>query len=168
MVWSVVAELARPVSAWKLDVSTAKRELEATAAQASVIAAHALAWRLALVLAPLSAFAAAVAVVVGDLHWQAILVAPGLGVFVPLLLAFVLSIPADWFGGLQTWYRGSRDARLRFGITNVVYPYYGWRYAARGRTRPWGALTREERLASNPARAGAPDPKPVRRNYWPE
>ncbi|HUR13300.1 MAG TPA: hypothetical protein VM097_02275, partial [Mycobacteriales bacterium] len=91
-----------------------------------------------------------------------------LGALGPQMAAFLLTFPVDWFATLQTWYRGSREARLRFGITGFVYPYYGWRYAFRGRTRPWGALTHAERVHLNPERAGVESGPPPRRNYWPE
>jgi hypothetical protein len=133
-----------------------------------VIAAHAFAWRSVLVTLPGAVVVSGSFVVRGEASPSDVLVAACLGAFGPQGLAFLLTFPVDWFATLQTWYRGSRDARLRFGITDFVYPYYGWRYAFRGRTRPWGALTYEERVRLNPERAGLQSGPPPRRNYWPE
>jgi hypothetical protein len=160
--------LVRVGDAWTRDVQTARRELEASGSQAFVLAAHALAWRLAVVTLPVAVAASGWFVVHGDARASVLLIAAALGGLGPQMAAFLLTFPVDFFASAQTLFRGSRDARLRFGITNFVYPYYGWRYAFRGRTRPWGALTKEERIRVNPGRAGVQCEPPARRNYWPE
>lgn len=141
-------------AAWRADVETARVDLEATGAQAFVLTAHAFAWRLAALTFPVAVAVTAVFVVVGDVQPSGLLLAAGLGVFGPQMLAFLLTFPVAFVATSQTWFRGSRDARMRFGITGFVYNYYGWRYAYRGRRRPWGAMTREEQVMSNPKRAG--------------
>lgn len=141
-------------AAWRADVETARAELEATGAQAFVLAAHTFAWRLAAVTLPVVVAVTGGYVLDGKTRPSALLLAAGLGVFGPQMAVFLLTFPVTWFATLQTWFGGSCDARMRFGITGLVYPYYGWRYAYRGRRRPWGAMTREEQVVSNPKRAG--------------
>jgi hypothetical protein len=162
-----VADIARLGRAWSQDVSTAREELEATRSQAFVLAAHAFAWRLSVVTLPVAVAVSGLFLVRGDVSASVVLLAAVVGAFGPQMAAFMLTFPVDYFATLQTWYRGSRDARLRFGTTGLVYPYYGWRYAFRGRARPWGALTREERVLLNPKRAGDIAGPAPRRNYWP-
>ena len=141
-------------AAWRADVQTARTELEATGAQAFVLAAHTFAWRLAAVALPVVVVVTAGYVLDGKATPSALLLTAGLSVFGPQMAVFLLTFPVAWFATLQTWFRGSRDARMRFGITGFVYPYYGWRYAYRGRRIPWGAMTRDEQVVSNPKRAG--------------
>jgi hypothetical protein len=156
-----------PVRAWDADIETAEVELEATGSQAFLVAVHALAWRSSMVLVP-----AAWIVVLLNAPADRMALALGVGTLIGLFgaqaIATFLTFPVAYFATGQTWFRGSRDARIRFGTTGLVYNYYGWRYAFRGRTRPWGALTHEEQVALNPARAGVPEGPPPRRNYWPE
>jgi hypothetical protein len=142
------------VAAWCADVERARADLEATRSQAFVLAAHALAWRVTPVILPAALAVAGVTVRQGDAPASALLFAAGVGFFGPQMATLLLTLPVAWFATLQTWYRGSRDARMRFGITGFVYPYYGWRYAYCARRRPWGALTREEQMLANPKRAG--------------
>jgi hypothetical protein len=155
------------VRAWDADVDTAEVELEATGAQAFLVAVHALAWRCSIVLVP----AAWIVVLLGvPANQRAVALGVGtlVGFFGAQAVATFLTFPVAYFATGQTWFGGSRDARIRFGTTGFVYNYYGWRYAFRGRTRPWGALTREEQVARDPAKAGVHEGAPPRRNYWPE
>ena len=148
-------------SAWRADVGAARVDLEATGAQAFVLAGHALAWRLAAVTLPVAVATTGWLVLQEDVPPDAMLFAAALGIFGPQMAAFLLTFPVNFFATLQTWFGGSREARQRFGMTGFVYPYYGWRYAYRDRRRPWGAMTREEQALSNPKRAGIqvrPDP----------
>lgn len=141
-------------AAWRADVERARADLEATRSQALVLAAHAFAWRVTPVTLPAALVAAGAFVRQGDARPSALLFAAGVGFFGPQMAASLLTFPVGWFATWQTWYRGSRDARIRFGATGFVYPYYGWRYAYRDRRRPWGAMTREEQMRANPKRAG--------------
>jgi hypothetical protein len=141
---------------WRADVQAAKVELEATEAQAFVLASHALAWRLTRFVLPCVLAVAAVLVVRGDARPAALLLAGAIGILVPQALAFLLTFPVNCVATSQTWRRGSQTAQVRFGVTGFVYNYYGWRYAYRGRQRPWGAMTRQEQAFSNPTRAGVP------------
>lgn len=147
------------VAAWRVDVERARADLEATRSQAFVLAAHALAWRVTPVTLPAALVMAGVFVLRGEARPSALLFAAVVGLFGPQMATFLGTFPVAWFAGLQTWYRGSRDARIRFGATWFVYPYYGWRYAYRHRRRPWGAMTREEQRLANPRRAGARAPE---------
>jgi hypothetical protein len=116
---------------------------------------------------PVAAAVTGVLVLVGDAPLWVLLLAAALGFLGPQMAALVLTFPVGWFAALQTWFRGSRDARLRFGLTDFVYPYYGWRYAFCDRSRQWGALSHEEQVAKDPHRAGVHTDPPPRRNYWP-
>jgi hypothetical protein len=147
------------VAAWRADVERARADLEATPAQAFVLAAHAFAWRVAPVTLLVALTVAGAFVARGDARPSELLFAAVVGLFGPQMAAFLLTFPVAWFAMLQTWYRGSRDAQIRFGTTGLVYPYYGWRYAYRDRRRPWGAMTREERILANPKRAGVHAPE---------
>jgi hypothetical protein len=142
-------------ASWRTDVATARADLEAGAAEAYVLAVHALAWRTTLLTLPVSLVVAGWFVARGDADPSALLVAAGLGVLVPQV-GGPADAPVDVLATLRTWRRGSRAEKVRFGLVYAVYPYYGWRYAFRGRRRPWGALTREERLRVNPNRVGGP------------
>jgi hypothetical protein len=171
-VWAVVltalSELAHPFSTWDCDVACAEHELEATATQAAVLSLHAFAWRFALVTAPLALASTLIAVIAEDVDLVAIPLAIVIGFLAPLVAVVFLTLPLVFWAMGETWFKGSRDGQIRFGSTALVFPYYGWRHAFRGRTRPWGALTHDERIASNPARVGVPTQPPPRRNYWPE
>lgn len=147
------------VAAWRADMERARADLEATRSQAFVLAAHTFAWRVTPVTLPVALVVAGAFVRQGDARPSALLFAAGVGFFGPQMAAFLLTFPIGWFATLQTWYRGSPDARMRFGVTGFVYPYYGWRYAYRGRRRPWGAMTREEQMLANPKRAGVHAPE---------
>ncbi len=142
------------VAEWQADVDTAMSDLEATGAQAFVLAAHALAWRTCTVTLPIALAVAGALILRGEATPGALPIGAVIGLLGPQALAGFLTFPVMWAATLQTWFRGSRDARLRFGITSFVYNYYGWRYAFRGRRRPWGAMTRKERALSDPRRAG--------------
>jgi hypothetical protein len=145
------------VAAWRADVETAGADLEASGLQAAVLAVHAFAWRLSAVTLPLAVVVTARFVADGDAQPVTLLFAAGAGIVAPQWAAFLLTFPIAGSAALLTWHHRrpqSREARLRFGITGLVYPYYGWRYAYRGRRRPWGAMTREEKMRSNPKRAG--------------
>lgn len=158
---SPCAELhhANPAASWRTDVSTARRDLEATGAQAFVLAAHACAWRLAARTAPLAMLVAGGLIVLDAASGSALLLAAVLGALGPHLLAMLLTFPVAGYATLQAWHRGSPAARGRFGLTGLVYLYYGWRYAFRGRRRPWAAVTRAEQVVSNPDRAGVGQPR---------
>ena len=142
------------VAAWRADVERARADLEATRSQAFVLAAHAFAWRVTPVTLAAALAVAGAFVRQGDARPSVLLFAAVVGFFGPQMATFLLTFPVGWFATLQTWYRGSRDARMRFGITSFVYPYYGWRYAYCHRRRPWGAMTREEQMLANPKSAG--------------
>jgi hypothetical protein len=160
--------LVRADETWALDVETAQADLRATGSQASLIAAHALAWRSSVALLPMALFIASLAVALGGKDVVAALVlALLLPVLGPQALALLVTLPVDFLASGQALFRG-RDNFVRFGVTNVSYPYYGWRYAFCNRTRQWGALTYEERVARDPHRAGVQTEAPPRRNYWPE
>ena len=153
---------------WALDVETARSDLGATRAQATVVAAHALAWRSSVVLVPLALLLAVLAIALADANpVAALLLATLLALFGPQFLAALLTFPVGFWAEGQSLFRG-RDNYLRFGVIGNAYPHYGWRYAFCGRTRQWGALTHEERVAKNPQRAGVSTEPPPRRNYWPE
>lgn len=140
--------------AWRTDLETARVDLEASAAEALVLAVHALAWRVTVLTLPVSLIVAGWFVARGEADPSVLVVAAVLGALCPQVLAGILTIPVGVFATIRTWRRGSRAEQIRFGLTYAAYPYYGWRYAVRGRRRPWGALTREERLRVNPKRAG--------------
>jgi hypothetical protein len=75
--------------------------------------------------------------------------------FVPQVLALIISDAASLIPDLRSLIRGNHEQRVRFGIGGTgAYLYYSWRYAFRHRRRPWGALTHEEKLAQNPTRMG--------------
>ena len=135
------------------DYAAATGDLEATHEQAVVLLWFAFAWRITAVLLPLAVVAGAVSVVAGGPLLQSA-IWPGLAVLAPQLVAAGITFPMAFAGSIQSFYRGSHDARIRFGTTGLVYPYYGWRFAYRGRKRPWGALTSEEKRAVNPRRFG--------------
>src|SRR5690349_1992612 len=118
------------VAAWRADMEQAQADLEATRSQAFVLAAHAFAWRVTPVTLPVALAGGGAYVIEGDARPGALLAAGAVGVFGPQVAAALLTFPVGWIATLQTWYRGSRDAQLRFGVFSfVVYPYYGWRYA---------------------------------------
>jgi hypothetical protein len=76
--------------------------------------------------------------------------------FVPQVLALIISDAASLIPDLRSLIRGNHEQRVRFGIGGTgAYLYYGWRYAFRHRRRPWGALTHEEKLAL-PSRISRP------------
>ncbi len=135
-------------------MAAATTDLEATGAQAAMVTAYAFAWRSTPPLLPLALAVSVVVLVLGWVRLPVALVLSAAVVFGPLGLTSVLTFPLGFYATLQTWYRGSHVARVRFGATNLAFIYYGWRYAFRGRGRPWGARTREERLAQNPSRMG--------------
>lgn len=137
-----------------LDFETAEGDLDATRSQAAAVAAFGFATRLTALLLPV---AAVVSLYLLSLHgarmstWAPLVVAAA----GPLALTLVLSLPWTWWGALQSFWRGSETARRRFGLGGGnVYIYYGWRYGTGRRERPWGALTREEKVLRNPGRAG--------------
>ena len=141
-------------ASWRTDVETAQADLQATAARAFLVAAHAFAWRTVALTLPLAVIVAGWLVADRAAEPVVLLFAAALGALGPQILATLLTVPVEWFATVQAWLGVSRDAQVRFGIVTLVYPYYGWRYAYRGRRRPWGALTREERMRTNPKRAG--------------
>jgi hypothetical protein len=147
-------------AASRADYATALSDLGATPGQAFVVAAHAMAWRLVAVLLPVGTVASLVLLATGVTSPAAAALPAAAAVVGPLALVMVGTFPVAFIGGAQTFYRGSPRARTRFGAGGgSVYMYYGWRYAFRGRRRPWGAMTVEEKRLSNPRRAAA---------YWPE
>ncbi len=148
------------IAAWRADVETARRDLEATRTQAFVVAAHALAWRMTVVTLPVALLVAGVLVLRAQARPSQLLLAAALAVLGPQFLAGILTFPAQFFAMFQTFYRGTRGARLRFGVTSFAFNYYGWRYAFRGRQRSWGALTRDEQLRTNPERFGVDPAEP--------
>lgn len=126
-------------------------DLEATDEQALAVAVMAWAWRLTVVSAVGALLALAVAALLGTLRTASPWIA--LAALAPLLLGFVVSLPFALTGALHSFGRDvSWGARLRFGNGWAVYGYYGWRYAFRGRRRPWGAMTSQEQQAANPRR----------------
>ncbi len=135
-------------------MAAATTDLEATVAQAAMVTAYAFAWRSTLPLLPVALTVSVVVLVLGWVRLPVALVLPAAAVFGPLGLTLLLTFPLGFYAMLQTWYRGSDVARARFGVANLGFIYYGWRYAFRGRERPWGAMTREEKLAQNPNRMG--------------
>lgn len=167
MLQKALAALVRVDESWSLDVETARRDLAATQAQASIIAAHALAWRASVALLPLSLLIAALAVARGKDAVAALLLAVLLPLLGPQALAMLITWPVGYWATAQALFNG-RDNFVRFGYTGVSYPYYGWRYAFCDRTRQWGALTHDEQVAKDPHRAGVQTEPPPRRNYWPE
>lgn len=141
----------RAVRAAREDYRTAVEDLDATEEQALAVAVMACAWRLSVVSAAGGLLALAAAGAAGALSWASRWIV--LAILAPLLLGFVVSLPLACAGALHAFgHDVSRDARLRFGNGGSVYVYYGWRYAFRGRRRPWGAMTHEERIAVNPDR----------------
>jgi hypothetical protein len=146
-------------AAWRADVERARADLEATRSQAVVLAAHAFAWRVTPVTLAAALAVAGAFVRQGDARPSVLLIAAVVGFVGPQMATFLLTFPVAWFATVQTWYGGSRDAWIRFGATSFGYPYYGWRYAYRDRRRPWGAMTREERMLANPKRAGVHAPE---------
>lgn len=141
-------------AAWRADVETARADLDATPTQAFLVAAHALAWRASALTLPVALLLAGSRVMRGEADVVALLLAAATGSLGPQLLTTLLTVPVEWVATVQAWVGESRTAQVRFGLVNLAYPYYGWRYAYRGRRRPWGALTREERLQVDPIRAG--------------
>ena len=143
------------VQQWRTDFLTARSDLEATGAQAFLVAANALAWRASALFTPAALIVAVVLVLQGGTGQVAFLLAAPLGVLGPQMLVFLVTFPVGFFAVAQAWSRGSRDARIRFsGLGGLGFKHYGWRYAYRGRTRPWGALSAAEKVAVNPVRAG--------------
>jgi hypothetical protein len=138
----------------RLDYETARADLEATCQQSLAVAVMAWAWRLTAATLTFGLLALGIAAVFGRVLKAAPWIA--LAALAPLLVGVVVSFPLGFAGGLQSFGRArSREASLRFGTGGFVYVYYGWRYAFRGRRRPWGALSRDEKLAVNPSRFGA-------------
>jgi hypothetical protein len=150
-----VIKVGRPNVAGQVDYRTAQSDLGATDQQAFLIAANALAWRLAALMLPTAALVDVVVLLTGLAGASTAAVVLGVAVLGPLVGVFLVTFPVGFIAGVQPYYRGSAEARTRFGATSLVYPYYGWRYAFRGRTRPWGALSLEEKRLSNPRRAEA-------------
>lgn len=135
----------------RLDFTTARGDLSAGGTQAAGIAAMAWAWRVTALTSALSLLVAVVLVLVGSLDGHVgRLVLLGLS---PLLATFIVTFPLTFVAASQGLFSRSTD---RFAFGGNVYFYYGWRYAFRGRTRPWGAMTREEKVLANPRRAGQP------------
>lgn len=168
VIGKILSALVHLDDEWALDVETAKAELGATGAQANVLAAHTLAWRVSFVLLPVALLVACLAALFGEKDPVAALVsAVALWLLGPQGVAMLLTVPVELWGSGQALFRG-RDNFVRFGFTNTSYPYYGWRYAFCDRTRQWGALTHEERVAKDPRRAGVQTELSPRRNYWPE
>lgn len=144
----------------RVDYRTALTELDASEEQAFLVAAHACAWRIAVVLLPVSFVASLVMFAIGTRPALPVVVLPVIALVGPLAVTMIVSFPVLFVAGAQTFYRGSRDAQVRFGAGGwLAYVSYGWRYAFRGRQRPWGAMTLAEKRVSNPRRAAA---------YWPE
>ena len=135
-------------------MTTAIRDLEASPAQAAMVAANAFAWRSGLLLVPLAILVPVAALALGAVDLRLAVLLAATATVAPLAVAFAVTFPLGFFAVLQTWYRGSHEAQVRFGGTNFGFLYYGWRYAFRARQRPWGAMTREEKQQANPERAG--------------
>lgn len=132
------------VGSVRRDVSAAEADLEATHAQALVVAAHAFAYRLCVLVLPIAVITVLIVAGMNGSPWAQAFALAALVTLAPLGAAILLTFPIAFWGGLQSFWRGSRDAQFRFGSGGYVYLYYGWRYAFRGRTRPWGALSTEE------------------------
>lgn len=144
----------------RVDYQTALDDLEATEEQAFLVAVNASAWRAVAVLVPVGCVVGLVLLASGARPLLVAVVPPALAAIGPLVVALIVGLPASFAAGAQTFYRGSREARLRFGAGGwLAYVYYGWRYAFRQRQRPWGAMTVAEKRISNPRRAAI---------YWPE
>lgn len=135
------------------DVRTAVSDLKARPVQAAVVSLNAFGWRATAVLVPI-----ALLLVLASFGGVASIASPELvllAALAPLAIALVLTVPAVFVPNLLTLFSGTEEQQNRFASTSFAYPYYGWRYAFRSRTRPWGAMTAEERRAANPKRAGA-------------
>jgi hypothetical protein len=144
----------------RADYETAMDDLDATEEQAFLVAVGAFAWRVVAVLLPTGCVVSLVLLAAGVRPLAVAVAPPAAAACGPLIVAMFVGLPASFVAGAQPFYRGSRDARLRFGAGgSLAYLYYGWRYAFRGRLRPWGAMTVAEKRASNPRRAAL---------YWPE
>jgi hypothetical protein len=140
-----------PVEVSREDYRTAMADLGATDEQALAITVMACAWRLSVVSVAVGLLALVVAAVLGTLPSVSPRIA--LAAVAPLVIGFLVSLPFAFAGALHSFRRGvSRDARLRFGNGGAVYVYYGWRYAFRGRRRPWGAMTAQEQQVADPRR----------------
>jgi hypothetical protein len=150
-----VIKVERPDVAVQVDYRTALSDLGATDQQAFLVAANAFAWRLAALMLPTAALVDVVVLLTGVAGTGTAAVVLGAAVLGPLVGVFLVTFPLGFIAGVQPFYRGTAEARTRFGTTSLVYQYYGWRYAFRGRTRPWGALSLEEKRRNNPGRAEA-------------
>ena len=139
---------------WRADVDAAQADLDATGARAGVLAAHAPAWRTATATLPVAQAATGAFVLVGEALAVALLVVAFVGLLGPQVLASVLTFPVMWVATLQACHHGLarcsapvrvHDLRLQLlrlsGTRSVV------------RVVRWGAMTREERVLSNPGRA---------------
>ncbi len=154
-----VITVERPDVAIRVDYRVALSDLGATDQQAFLVAAHASAWRLAALMLPTAALIDVVVLLAGIVSVSTAAVVLGLAVLGPLVAVFLATFPVAVVAGVQPFYRGADEARTRFGTSSLVYLYYGWRYAFRCRTRPWGALTLDEKRLANPRRAEA---------WWPD
>jgi hypothetical protein len=148
-----VIKLERPAVAVRVDYGTAASDLGATDQQAFLVAANALAWRLTALLLPTAGLVDMVVLLTGVASASTAAVVLGVAAFGPLVGVFLVTLPLGFIAGVQPFYRGTAEARVRFGSTSLVYQYYGWRYAFRSRARPWGALSLDEKRLSNPRRA---------------
>jgi hypothetical protein len=143
----------------RADFETAIMDLGASPEQAFVVAVHAMAWRLVVVLLPVGCVVGLAVLMTGVSRPLLAALPACVAIVGPLGLAIFGTFPVAFVAAAQTFYRGSTEARIRFGASGSAYLYYGWRYAFRGRQRPWGAMTMEEKRLSNPRRAAI---------YWPE
>jgi hypothetical protein len=137
------------------DVLAAVSDLHASQVQARLVSTHAFAWRAALVTVPVTLLTDLVLLAAGKLDWGA---AAGLmlaAFLVPQVIAVIVSALVGFLPDLLSLFRGTHEQRVRFAFGGSnAYLYYGWRYAFRGRRRPWGALTHDEKLLQNPRRMG--------------
>jgi hypothetical protein len=150
-----VIKVERPDVAVRVDYRIAQSDLGATDQQAFLVAANALAWRLAALMLPMAALVDVVVLLTRDAGTGTAALVLGVAVLGPLVGVLLVTFPVAFIAGIQPFYRGTDAERTRFGTTSFVYQYYGWRYAFRGRTRPWGALSLEEKRRTNPRRAEA-------------
>jgi hypothetical protein len=142
----------------RTDYRTAVLDLSATPEQAVLVAAHALAWRLAAILLPVAVVLGVVLLLTGAFPLAPTALICVAVIVGPLVLAVFGTFPVAFVAGVQALFSSSREAGLRFGATGLVYAYYGWRYAFWRRLRPWGALTLDEKRLADPSRADT---------YWP-
>lgn len=140
-----------------IDVSTAVGDLGARPIQAKLISLHAFAFRADLVLLPVAVILPLFLAVSGTASAGAAAAIAIPILLAPQVVAWLITLVLGFIPGVVTLSRGSHEQRVRFAFGGgMAYLYYGWRYAFRGRTRPWGALAKDEKIHQNPKRMGLP------------